>query len=165
MIQQQQTYFLELYRAGMRTAADIMKASLENVQKLHAQQIEAVRGALDENARSARELSEVKSMDEMLALQTRIAGSQLERTADLWGRLWRAAGDSQVAIIGQVQSQVGELSDRVRETYQFTARNAENTARSGLEGAARSVESAGRFAQEAPGATRKEHNPGQRKSA
>lgn len=162
MIQQQQTYFLELYRAGMRTATDIMKASLENVQKLHTQQIEAVRGALDENARSARELSEVKSLDEMLALQTRIAGSQLERAADVWGRLWRAAGDSQVAIMGQVQNQVGELSDRVRETYQFTARNAENTART-------TMESAGRFAQEssnaAQAASRKEHNAGQRKSA
>ena len=163
MIQQQQTYFLELYRAGMRTATDIMKASLENVQKLQSQQIEAVRGALDENARSARELSEVRSMDEMLALQTRIAGAQLERAADLWGRIWRAAGDSQVAIMGQVQNQVGELSDRVRETYQFTARG-------GAESAARSIESAGRFgsqeaAQAAQAAGRKEHGGGQRKSA
>jgi hypothetical protein len=162
MIQQQQTYFLELYRAGMRTATDIMKASLENVQKLQSQQIEAVRGALDENVRSARELSEVRSMDEMLALQTRIAGAQLERAADLWGRIWRAAGDSQVAIMGQVQSQVGELSDRVRETYQFTARG-------GAESAARGIESAGRFgsqeAQAAQAASRKEHGGGQRKSA
>jgi phasin family protein len=162
MIQQQQTYFVELYRAGMRTASDIMKASLENVQKLHSQQIEAVRGALDENTRSARELSEVKTLDELLALQTRMAGSQLERAADFWGRIWRAAGDSQVAIMGQVQSQVGELSDRVRETYQFTARNAEN--------AARTIETASRFtAQEtsnaAQAASRKEHNSGQRKSA
>lgn len=162
MIQQQQTYFLELYRAGMRTATDIMKASLENVQKLHSQQMEAVRGALDENARSARELSEVRSLDEMLALQTRIAGAQLERATDLWGRIWRAAGDSQVAIIGQVQSQVGELSDRVRETYQFTARTAENSARAGMEGANRF---AAQETQAAQAATRKEHNPGQRKSA
>ena len=163
MIQQQQTYFVELYRAGMRTASDIMKASLENVQKLHTQQIEAVRGALDENARSARELSDVKSLDELLALQTRMAGAQLERATDFWGRLWRAAGDSQVAIMGQMQNQVGELSDRVRETYQFTARNAENTART--------LESAGRFAAQetssaaAQAARNKEHNSGQRKSA
>jgi hypothetical protein len=160
MIQQQQTYFLELYRAGLRTASDIMKASLENMQKLQSQQIEAVRGAIDENARSAREITEVSSMDEMIALQTRMAGAQLERAADLWGRLWRAAGDSQVAIIGQVQNQVGELSNRVRETYQFAGRGAEN--------AARSIESSARFAaQEAQAGARKEQqqNPGHRKSA
>lgn len=119
MIQQQQTYFLEFYRAGLRAATDIMKASFENAEKLHTQQIEALRGAIDENARSARELSEAKSMDEMLTLQAGIARSQLERTADFWTRLWRATGETQVALIGQVQNQVGQLASR----------SAENTAR------------------------------------
>jgi phasin family protein len=155
MNQQQQTYFLELYRASMRTATDIMKASLENVQKLNTQQVEAVRSALEENARAARDLSEVKSLDEMLALQTRIAGAQLERAADLWGRFWRVAGDSQAAIIGQVQSQVGQLSDRVRETYQFGARNAEE--------AARGSENAARYAAQEAQSARKEQQ--HRKSA
>jgi hypothetical protein len=129
MMQQQQTYFFELYRASMRTATDIMKASLENAQRMQAQHMDAVRGAIEENAKSAQQLSEVKSLDEMMALQTRLAGSQLERNADLWSRMWRAAGDSQVAIIGQVQSQVGQLSDRVRETYQFSARTGEDATR------------------------------------
>jgi phasin family protein len=156
MMQQQQTYFLELCRAGMRTASDIMRASLENVQKLHSQQIEAVRGALDENARSAREISEVKSFDEMMALQTRIAGAQIERATDFWGRLWRVAGDSQVAMIGQVHNQVGQLSERVRETYQFTAR--------GSDEAARFAAGASEAAQAAQAASRKE-GQGQRRSA
>src|SRR2546423_45122 len=104
MIQQQQTYLLEIYRAGMRTASDIMKASLENVQRMQNQQIEAVRGALEDNMRSARELSEVRSLDEMMALQTRATGAQMERVADLWSRLWKSASEGQVAIIGQVQN-------------------------------------------------------------
>ena len=49
MIQQQQTYFLELYRAGLRAASDIAKASIENAQRLHAQQVDALRQALDTN--------------------------------------------------------------------------------------------------------------------
>lgn len=157
MMQQQQTYFLELYRAGMRTASDIMKASLENAQKMHSQQIEAVRGAIEENARSARDLSDVKSFDEMMALQTRIAGAQLERAADFWSRLWRVAGEGQVAMIGQVQNQVGQLSERVRETYQFTARGPERAA----EEASRFAASASEAAQ---AATRKE-GQAQRRSA
>ena len=121
MLQQQQTYFLELYRTGMRTASDLMRASLENTQRLQSQQLEAVRNALEENTRSAQQLSQVKSVEEMMALQTRLAGANLERAADYWSRMWRAASDSQVAIIGQVQSQVGQLSERVRETYQFAS--------------------------------------------
>jgi hypothetical protein len=129
-MQQQQTYFLEVYRASMRTAGEIMSASIESAQRMQMQQMEAVRGALEQNVRSARELSEVKSMDEIMALQSRLAGAQLERAADFWGKLLRAAGDSQLAMIGQVQNQVGELSNRVRETYQFTAQRAADTAQS-----------------------------------
>ena len=33
-------------------------------------------------------------------------GSQLERTMDFWNRLWRAAGDNQLAMIGQAQESV-----------------------------------------------------------
>ena len=54
---QQQTYLLELYRAGLRTASDIAKASFENAQRMHTQQLEALREALDANTRSAQRLS------------------------------------------------------------------------------------------------------------
>ncbi len=141
MMQQQQTYFLELYRASMRTATDMMKASLENAQRMQSQHMEAVRGALEENAKSAQQLSQVHSMDEMMALQTRLAGAQMERAADFWGKIWRAAGDSQVAIIGQVQSQVGQLSERVRETYQVTAQTAARTSEDATRFAASQQES------------------------
>ena len=52
MMQQQQTYFLELYRAGMRAASDIAKASLENAQRLHSQQVDALREAAESSAQS-----------------------------------------------------------------------------------------------------------------
>jgi hypothetical protein len=86
-----------------------------------------VRNAVDENAKAARELSEVKSLDEMMALQTRLMGSQLERAADMWSRLWKTASESQVAMIGQVQNQVGQISDTVRQSY---TRATEDAARS-----------------------------------
>jgi hypothetical protein len=160
MMQQQQTYFLELYRASMRTATDIMKASLENTQRMQAQHMDAVRGALEENTKSAQQLSEVKSFDEMMALQTRLAGSQMERAAELWSRLWRAASDSQVAMIGQVQSQVGQLSDRVRETYQFSARSADDASRFAASQASSSANAMREAAQQE---SRKQHQ--ERKSA
>jgi hypothetical protein len=111
MIQQQQTYFLELYRAGMRTASDIARASLETTQRMHSQQMEAVREALEENMRSARELGEVRSLDQMLALQTRLASEQMQRSADTWSRLWRTASESQAAMIGQMRDLGARTTD------------------------------------------------------
>lgn len=129
MIQPQQTYFLELYRSGMRATSDIMRASLEGAQRMQTEQAEAVRSALDENAKAARELSDVKSLDEMMSVQTRVLGSQLQRAAEVWSRLWRTAGESQMAMIGQVQNQVGQMGDAARQTYNAQVGNAANAAR------------------------------------
>ena len=122
---QQQTYLLELYRAGMRTVSDIAKASIENAQRLHAQQLDARREALEANSRSEQRLTEATSLTDLMALQVKLAGHQAERAADWWTRAWRTASETQVAMLGQVQSQVGQLSERVRETYPAATRMAE----------------------------------------
>ena len=126
---QPQTQMLDLYRASMKTAADIAKASLENAEKLQNRQLQIVRNALEENTKSASDLAQVKSLDEMMALQTRLASSQMERMIDFWSGLWRTAGDSQMAMIGQLQGQVEQMRDRFRETYDLTARATESAAR------------------------------------
>jgi phasin family protein len=106
-----QTQLFEMYRAGLKTTADMMTASLESAQRLQQQQLDALHGALDDQVKSVRELSEVKSMDELMALQTRLTGTQLERTIDFWSRIWRVAGDNQVAMIGKAQSQLGQMRE------------------------------------------------------
>ena len=114
MIQQQQTYFLELYRTGIRATSDMLRASLESAQRLQAQQADAMRTALEENARTSRELAEARSLDELVAVQVRILGGTMERSADLWSQMWRTASESQVNMIGQVQSSMGSMTDTAR---------------------------------------------------
>jgi hypothetical protein len=108
-----QTQFFEIYRAGLKSAADAMTATLENARRLQQQQVDALQSAIEDQTKSMRELSEVRSVDELMALQTRLAGSQLERTIDFWSRLWRVAGDNQLAIISQAQSQLGQVREGV----------------------------------------------------
>jgi len=108
---QMQTQFFEMYRNGLKTTADMMAASLEGAQRLQQQQLDALHTALEDQVKSARELSEVRTMDELAALQTRLTGVQLERAVDFWGRMWRAASDNQVAIMGRAQSQLGQVRD------------------------------------------------------
>jgi phasin family protein len=139
MIQQQQTYFLELYRAGLRAASDIVKASIENAQRLHGQQVDALRQALDTNTDSARRLSEANSLTDLLALQVKLAGNQAEQVAEFWTRAWRTASETQVAMLGQVNSQVGQLSERMRETYSAATRVVENAVNNGDEAQRRSA--------------------------
>jgi len=126
---QQQGFFFEAYRSGLRAAADLMKTSLESAERLQNQQLEAIRGALEENVRSTRQLSEAGSLGELMALQTRFTGAQIERSVDFWTRAWRAAGETQAALIGQAQNQIGQMGEKVREGYALGARSAEDAAR------------------------------------
>ena len=71
---QPQTEFLDLYRASLKTAADLMKASLQGAERLQNQQLVAIRTALDQQSKSISELGQARTIDELLALQTKMAG-------------------------------------------------------------------------------------------
>jgi hypothetical protein len=81
---QPQAEFFDLYRAGLKSAADLMKASLQSAEKLQNQQLVAIRTALDQQTKSISELGQARTIDELLALQTRIDGAQWERAMGFW---------------------------------------------------------------------------------
>lgn len=109
---QPQAEFLDLYRAGLKTAADLMKVSLQSAEKLQNQQLVAIRTALDQQSRSISELSQAKTLDELLALQTKMAGAQVERAVGFWSEL--------------CQTQMAQARDWFSETVALTTQAANN---------------------------------------
>ena len=100
---QPQAEFLDLYRAGLKTAADMMKASLQNAERLQNQQLVAIRSALDQQSRAINDLGQARSMDELLSLQTRIAGAQFERAVGFWNELYQQQ-------VQQAQTWINDMS-------------------------------------------------------
>ena len=123
-----QAQLVDLYRAGIRSAADMMKLSLEQTERFQQQQLQLIRKALDESTRSTAQ-GEVKGLDDMVAFNSRLAGSQLERVGEFWANWWRAAADAQKSMIDQFQSTMGQANEKMREGYSFAARAAEDTTR------------------------------------
>jgi phasin family protein len=103
---QPQTEFLDLYRAGLKTAADLMKASLQSAERLQNQQLVAIRTALDQQAKTISELGQARSIDELLALQTKMAGAQWERTMGYWTELCQ----TQIAQARDWMSEAAEVA-------------------------------------------------------
>ena len=139
-MQEPQTQIFDLYRTGLRTMNDIVKSSLETTERLQNQQLQQVRNALEETTRSAGQIGNVSSLDDLMAAQAKLAGSQLQRTMDFWSSMWRAAGDSQIALISQMQSLTSRATqDVVRlataqvSTMGSAARDAGNTVRESAE--------------------------------
>jgi len=124
-----QAQLFDLYRAGIRSAADMMKLSLEHTERLQQQQLQILRHALDDSARTSTQAGEVKGPDDMAAFNSRLAGAQMERVGEFWANWWRAAGDMQKSLIEQFQSNMGQAKDQMHEGYSFAARTAEDTAR------------------------------------
>jgi type IV secretory pathway VirJ component len=112
-MQEPQTQFFDLYRTGLRTMNDIMKSSLETTERLQNQQLQQVRTALEETTRSAGQLGNTSSLDDLMAAQAKLAGSQLQRTMDFWSNMWRAAGDTQISLISQMQSFTSKATEDV----------------------------------------------------
>jgi phasin family protein len=88
---QPQAELFDLYRAGLKSAADLMRTSLESAERLQNQQLVAIRSVIDQQSKSVTELTRAKTMDELLAVQTRLAGEQFEHAVSLWSDFWANA--------------------------------------------------------------------------
>src|SRR5262245_21663133 len=118
---QPQAEMLDLYRAGLKTAADLFKTSLENAERLQNQQLVAIRTAIVEQTKSASELGSARTLDELLSAQSRFAGAQIERALGYWSELCQVAGQNQMTAIGQAQQQMSRLSETLAQAVTATA--------------------------------------------
>ena len=126
-MQNQQNQFLDIYKTQLKTTADMISASLEGAERLQRQQLEMMHNMLDEQVKSVRELADAKSVDEWVALQTRLAGSQLERAMEFWAQMWRAVGDNRMAItpVSASASVAGAMRDVAQQAQQETRKQQE----------------------------------------
>jgi len=123
---QPQADLFDIYRAGLKTAADLVKASLESAERLQNQQLVAIRSVIDQQSKSATELSRAKTLDELLNVQTRNIGQQFENAVSLWSDLFQAAGENQRVAIGRMQDQLAQARDLMASTtLPLVARQAE----------------------------------------
>ena len=107
---QPQPEFVDLYRAALKGAVDWMKASLETAERVQNQQLITIRRALDAYAKSAAEVAEARTMDELLAVQARMGGAQMERIVGFWTGVY----ENQMTAMGQLQSQFQQTLSNVR---------------------------------------------------
>ena len=99
-----QPEFVDLYRAGLRSSVELMKASLEGMERLQNQQLAAVRAAVEQQSKSSGELGKAKTLDELIELQGKLAGAQFERLMGYWTSLYEAAGQNHMAALAQARA-------------------------------------------------------------
>ena len=118
---QPQAEMLDLYRAGLKNTADLLKTSLENAERLQNQQLVAIRTAIVEQAKTVSEISSARTLDELLTAQSRLAGAQIERALGYWSELCQVAGQNQMAAVAQIQAQMARVSETMAQAVTTTA--------------------------------------------
>ena len=118
---QPQAEFLDLYRAGLKTTADLMKASLQNAEKLQNQQLVAIRSALDQQSKTISELGQARSIDELLSLQTRLAGAQFERAVGFWSELYQSQVQQAQSWWSEVQGAAQNATSNAAASIRHTS--------------------------------------------
>ena len=108
-----QSQFVDLYRNGIRTAADVARVSLENSIRMQEKQLEIVRGILEQQARSAEELARAASVEELLAVQSRMVGAQVGRVVEFWSNVWQTAAQNHAQGLREIQTFATRGSEEV----------------------------------------------------
>ena len=119
----------DIYRNNVRTTAEMMRISLENTVRMQEQQLGMVRSMLDQNAQSAERAAGAQSMEQLVALQSELAGRQLQSLGDFWSSVWNTAAESQRSFFERIRS---EGEDVARKTYDSAARISEDMARAAV---------------------------------
>jgi hypothetical protein len=115
---QPQTEFLDLYKVGLKTAADLMKASLQTAERLQNQQLVVIRNALDQQSKSINELSQVRSLDELISVQGKL-WSELYQTQITQAQNWFSEMNSaQGAAAAAATTAIRQASPRQQDQQQ-----------------------------------------------
>src|SRR5690349_13525035 len=112
----------DIYRTNFRTSAEMMRISLENAVRLQEQQLGMVRHLLDENVRSAERAAGAQSMEQLVALQSELAGRQLQSLGDFWSSVWHSAAESQRSFFERVGSEGMDVARSEEHTSELQSR-------------------------------------------
>jgi len=124
-----QSQFLDLYRSMARSTAESIIATLESTQRIHQKQVDIARAALEQGRSATRQLSDVENVDDVVSAQSQLIGAQVAHGLEMWRSAFRSFGDIQMTLLSQMQSQVGQATDCVRQAYDLTRKATEDATR------------------------------------
>ena len=174
-----QQQLLDFYRAGLSATGDMMRASFEGAERLRTQQLAAIKEALAAHVSAVAEIKDAKGIDELVAIQAKLAGTQYQTVIGYWSSVGEAAREQQLDITRRVQAQIAQIRDNVQqalgaapagfEPFVQALRSLVDTTSAAYALTARATEEAAKLAAEqvatANAGVRKAVEKGERKSA
>src|SRR6186997_1450231 len=99
MMTKSDNQFFDLYRSGLEAFLDMTKTSVQGAERLREHQLKAINEAFSEAGETGRQFGAVRSLEELLELQSKLAPVQLEKAMRYWGGLYATGARNQVEIM------------------------------------------------------------------
>jgi phasin protein len=100
---------LDFGRAGLVAAVDMMTATMEGAERMRTHQLAIINQVLTENAGLSARINSAKSLDDLMAVYTTLAGTQFKSMSAYWSGFHRVVGENQVALHNRGQAQIIEM--------------------------------------------------------
>ena len=114
----------EIGRAALEAAARATRISMDSAERTLNVQIEYARGAVKQATINARAVSQVKDVQELLALRTRIAENAVENLMGYSRSLYEVASEAQGEYARLAEERLARFQQAVAETVDQAARSA-----------------------------------------
>ena len=113
----------EISRAGFEAAAKATRISMDSAERTINVQLEYAKGALEQANLTARAVAQVKDVQELLALRSRIAENALENLMGYSRSLYQVASEAQSEYSRFAEERMAKFQQAVTETVDQAARN------------------------------------------
>ena len=114
----------EITGAALEAASKTARISMDSAERTIAVQLEYAKGALKQATLNARAVSQVKDVQELLALRARIAENALENLMGYSRSLYEVASEAQSEYSKLAEERMGAFQAAVAETVEQAARSA-----------------------------------------
>jgi phasin family protein len=112
----------EISRAAVDAAAAVTRISMDSAERTMAVQIEYAKGALAQATLNARAAAQVRDVQELLALRSRIAENALENMMGYSRSLYEVASEAQSELSRLAEQRMTAFQQAVSETVDQAAR-------------------------------------------
>ena len=116
--------FTELNQAGVDGALRFSQVALDNTERLIKVQLEASKAAIEDGVKNAKAVSEVKDLQELIALRAKLAEASVEKALSYGRSIYEAASEAQAEFTKLVEETLSAYSKGVANFVDRAAKSA-----------------------------------------
>ncbi|HVS25885.1 MAG TPA: phasin family protein [Burkholderiales bacterium] len=116
--------FPELNKNTLENTLRFAKITMESAERLVKLQLETAKQAIEENAKNAKALSEVKDLQEVVALRTKLAEAGVEKALDYSRSVYEVAAQAQTELAKLFEESLSAYTKDLVGAIEKTSKNA-----------------------------------------